>query len=165
MTAVLDTNPDFVYFTGYYSEGGLLIRQLRQSGYDGDIMVGDGSVDQKLIEIAGAKNAEGVYATMTQTPQTIPGAEGWISKYKEKFGSNPGPYSPQSYDAVRVMAHAIEMAGSTNGTDIVKALESIDGFEIFSGTLNFTENHTLRSGGFLILVVENGEFTLESRLQ
>ena len=35
-------SPDFIYWTGYYQEGGLIIRQLRQAGYKGTIMVADG---------------------------------------------------------------------------------------------------------------------------
>ena len=45
-------------------------------------------------------------------------------------------------------------------TDIIKALEAIDGFPMFSGPLKFTPEHTLSSGGFLILVIKGGKFTL-----
>jgi branched-chain amino acid transport system substrate-binding protein len=165
VNTILKTSPDFIYWTGYYQEGGLIIRQLRQAGYKGQIMVADGSVDAKLAEIAGGSNGEGVFATMTQTPDTIPGAEGWISDYKAKFNADPGPYSTQSYDAVRVAAEAITKAGGTTGDDVVKALEAIDGFQIFSGPLKFTPEHTLSSGGFLILEVKDGKFVLKDALQ
>jgi branched-chain amino acid transport system substrate-binding protein len=165
VNTVLKTNPDFIYWTGYYQEGGLIIRQLRQAGYKGQVMVADGSVDAKLAEIAGGTNAEGVTATMTQTPDTIPGAETWISDYKAKFKADPGPYSTQSYDAVRVAAEAITKAGSTDGDAVTKALEAIDGFQIFSGPLKFTPEHTLSSGGFLILEVKDGKFVLKDALQ
>ena len=107
VNSVLKTDPDFVYWTGYYQEGGLIIRQLRQAGYEGKIMVGDGSVDAKLLQIAGEQNSGGILATMTQTPDTIAGAEDWINNYKEEFGAEPGPYSTQSYDAVRLAAEAV----------------------------------------------------------
>ena len=165
VNAVLKANPDFVYWTGYYQEGGLIIRQLRQAGYDGAIMVADGSVDVKLLEIAGEQNAEGILATMTQTPDTIEGAEGWISDYKEQFGAEPGPYSTQSYDAVRVAAEAIREAGTTETDAVIEALEGIDGFQLFSGPLTFTEDHTLSSGGFQILESSGGAFTLKDTLQ
>ena len=165
VNAVLKGNPDLVYWTGYYQEGGLIIRQLRQAGYKGDIMVADGSVDKQLLAIAGGTNGQGVLATMTQTPQTIPGADKWINEYKDKFGAEPGPYSTQSYDAVRVAAEAIKQAGSTDGQKIIKALEGIDGFELFSGPLKFTPEHTLSSGGFQILVAQNGDFALKDPLQ
>jgi branched-chain amino acid transport system substrate-binding protein len=165
VTAVLDADPDFIYWTGYYQEGGLIIRQLRQAGYTGPIMVADGSVDGQLVEIAGAESAEGVFATMTQTPETIEGAGDWITRYTEEFGVDPGPYSTQSYDAVRVAAEAIESAGSTDGAEIIAALEAIDGFELFSGPLTFTPEHTLATGGFQILSVQDGSFALEDTLQ
>jgi branched-chain amino acid transport system substrate-binding protein len=165
VNTVLKTNPDFIYWTGYYQEGGLIIRQLRQAGYKGQVMVADGSVDGKLAEIAGGTNAAGVTATMTQTPDTIPGAETWISDYKAKFNAEPGPYSTQSYDAVRVAAEAITKAGGTDGDAVTKALEAIDGFQIFSGPLKFTPEHTLSSGGFLILEVKDGKFVLTHALQ
>jgi branched-chain amino acid transport system substrate-binding protein len=162
---VLKGHPDFVYWTGYYQEGGLILRQLRQAGYTGKFMVGDGSVDTKLVKIAGDKAAEGTYATMTQTPDTIEGAQGWIANYKQKFGAEPGPYSTQAYDAVRVAAEAIKNAKSTDGDKIVTALEGISGFPLFSGPLKFTPQHTLTSGGFVILVVKGGKFTLQDALK
>lgn len=160
VTAALKNHPDFIYWTGYYQEGGLLIKQLRQAGYKKTVMVADGSVDKKLIDIAGKKNAQGVLATMTQTPQTIPGGDKWVAKYKKKFSSEPGPYSTQSYDAVRIAAEAMKNAKSTQSTKIVDALENIDGFKIFSGPLKFTPQHTLTSGGFEILVVKGNKLVL-----
>ena len=160
VNAILSAQPDFVYWTGYYQEGGLLVRQLKQAGYTGPIMVADGSVDASFVEIAGADLAEGVYATMTQTPDTIEGAESWIQDYTDEFGEAPGPYSTQAYDAVRVAAQAIEDAGSTEGEEIITALEEIDGLQLFSGPLKFTPEHTLSSGGFVILQVQDGTFAL-----
>ncbi len=163
VTAIINAKSDFVYWTGYYQEGGLIIKQLRAQGYTGKIMVADGSVDKQLIDIAGKDNAQGVFATMTQTPATIPGGDAWIAKYKKAFNTDPGPYSPQAYDAVRVAAEAVRLAkGSTNGDDVIKALQSIDGFPIFSGKLKFTPEHTLTEGGFDILVVKGDDFVLNS---
>ncbi|MFI2372821.1 branched-chain amino acid ABC transporter substrate-binding protein [Streptomyces sp. NPDC018833] len=165
VTSVLKSAPDYIYWTGYYQEGGLLIRQFRQAGYKGKFLIGDGSVDPKLVDIAGAEHGEGVFATMTQTPQTTPGAERWIAAYKKKFGTDPGPYSTQSYDAVRVAAEAVEKAGSTDGDKVTAALEDIDGFRMFSGPLKFTPEHTLNNGGFVILTVKDGAFVLQDSLK
>ncbi|MCC5576034.1 MULTISPECIES: branched-chain amino acid ABC transporter substrate-binding protein [Microtetraspora] len=165
ITKVLAKKPDYVYWTGYFQEGGLIARQLRQAGYQGKIMVGDGSVSPKLIEIAGAEAATGVYATMTQTPDTLQGAESWIADYTKKFGSEPGPYSNQAYDAVRLAAEAVTKAGGTDGQKVIAALEAIDGFSMFSGPLKFTPEHTLSTGGFQILVVKDGKFALQDALQ
>ncbi|WP_066936901.1 branched-chain amino acid ABC transporter substrate-binding protein [Microtetraspora fusca] len=165
ITKVLAKKPDYVYWTGYFQEGGLIARQLRQAGYKGKIMVGDGSVSPKLIEIAGPEAATGLYATMTQTPDTLKGAENWIADYKKKFGTDPGPYSNQAYDAVRLAAEAVTKADGTDGQKVISALEAIDGFSMFSGPLKFTPEHTLSTGGFQILVVKDGKFALQDDLQ
>jgi branched-chain amino acid transport system substrate-binding protein len=154
--AIMGKNPALVYWTGYYQEGGLIINQLKKAGFTGAVMVADGSVDKSLAKVAG-ESAEGVFATMTQTPETLKGAEKWIADYKTKFKADAGPFSTQSYDAVRLAAKAINDAGTTKGADIVKALEAVDGFAMFSGPLKFTPEHTLTSGGFLILVIKDGK--------
>jgi branched-chain amino acid transport system substrate-binding protein len=160
---IMSANPELVYWTGYYQEGGLIINQLRNAGFTGKIMVADGSVDGSISEIAGT-NAEGALATMTQTPDTLEGGDEWIANYEEAFDSTPGPFSLQSYDAVRLAAHAIDEAGSTDGDAIIAALEAVDGFQMFSGPLTFTADHTLSSGGFVILSVQDGAFALEDDL-
>ncbi|MBT2447847.1 branched-chain amino acid ABC transporter substrate-binding protein [Streptomyces sp. ISL-43] len=155
---VLGANPDFIYWTGYDKEGGLLVRQLRQAGYQGQIMVADGAVSPSLAEIAGAENVRGVLATMTQTPETIEGGEAWTASYRKEFGSAPGPFSTQSYDAVRLAAEAIRRAGGTEDTKVVAALTEIKDFKLFSGPLSFTADRTLTEGGFVILVWRDGRF-------
>ena len=47
---------------------------------------------------------------------------------------------------------------------MIAALEAIDGFKMFSGPLKFTPEHTLSSGGFVILVIKDGSFALEDSL-
>lgn len=160
VNAIMGSKADFVYWTGYYQEGGLIIKQLKAAGYQGKIMVADGSVDAKLIQIAGQQDAQGVYATMTETAQTMKGGQSWIADYKKKFGADPGPYSTQAYDAVRVAAQAVGDAGSTNGQAVEAALMKIDGFSLFSGPLKFTPDHTLSVGGFSVLVVQGSDFAL-----
>ena len=164
INSVLNKKPDLVYFTGYYQEGGLIVRQLRQAGFKGQIMVGDGNVAPEFIKIAGEKYANGVVATMTLTPDTIPGGSTWVASFKKKFKSEPGPYSNQSYDAVRLAAEAIKTAKSTDGDKVITALEGIDGFKLFSGPLKFTPDHTLTGGGFQILAAVNGKFELKDTL-
>ena len=45
---------DAVFYGGYYTEAGLLVKQLRQAGYKGLFMSGDGSEDPDFVKAAGA---------------------------------------------------------------------------------------------------------------
>lgn len=164
---VIDSGADLVVWTGYYQAGGLLINQLRQAGYSGPILVGDGSVDAQLAEIAGAGNTEGVYGTFTKTPDMLEGAENWIAAYQEiSGGAAPGPYSIQTYDAVRVVAEAIKAAGTTEGAALNRAIGEVKGLELSSGPLEFTAEGTLSGGGFVIVTPgPDGNFILFDDLQ
>lgn len=163
---IAKSGADLVYWTGYYQEGGLINRQSQDAGYDEVFMVADGSVDATFAEISGADYTDNVVATFTQTPDMLEGAEDWIANYKDQFGADPGPYSTQSYDAVRVMAEGMKNAGSTDGDAVIEALEGLDGFEIFSGPLTFSPEHTLAEGGFAILEInDEGVFVLKDDLK
>lgn len=166
-TQLANEQPDLAYWTGYYQEGGLIARQAKDAGFDGVFLVGDGSVDAKFAEIAGEGYTDNVVGTFTQTPDMIEGADQWIADYTELAGAAPGPYSTQSYDAVRVMAQAIEDAGSTDFDDIVAGLEGLEDFDTFAGPLTFTDDHTLSGGGFVIVAIDpaTGAFVLKDDLQ
>ncbi|MBK0420749.1 branched-chain amino acid ABC transporter substrate-binding protein [Leucobacter sp. CSA2] len=165
---VLGSKPDLIVWTGYYQAGGLLIRQFRDAGYDGTILVGDGSVDAQLSAIAGAENVKNVVGTFTQTPDMLEGADTWIKDYKTEFKADPGPYSTQSYDAVRVVAEAMKNAKSTDGKKVDEALAGLKDFKLFSGPATFTKDGTLEgSGGFVIVepTGAGGSFVMKDNLQ
>ncbi|MDO5739794.1 MAG: branched-chain amino acid ABC transporter substrate-binding protein [Ornithinimicrobium sp.] len=165
--AVIDADPEFVYWTGYYQAGGLLTRQLREAGFEGTILVGDGTVDAQFAEIAGDGFTDDVFGTFTKTPDMLEGADDWIAGYKKiSGGKEPGPYSIQSYDAVRVVAEGMKEAGSTEGDAVNTAIAAIDGLELSSGPLKFTDDRTLSGGGFVIVTVgPEGSFVLHDDLQ
>ncbi|MDL9979992.1 branched-chain amino acid ABC transporter substrate-binding protein [Microbacterium sp. ASV49] len=166
-TQLASAKPDMVYWTGYYQEGGLIARQAKDAGYTGVFMVGDGSVDAKFAEIAGKGYTDNVVGTFTQTPDMLKGADAWLASYKKVAGAEPGPYSTQSYDAVRVAAQGIKDAGSTDFTKVVAALTALKDFKTFAGPLTFTPERTPSAGGFVIVKIDpaTGKFVLKDDLQ
>ena len=142
VTKIRSANPDAVFWTAYYADGGLLIRQLRQGGYQGTIAVGDGSNSPQLFEIAG-QAADGVYAFSNPTAEFLPAAASFIEAYRAETGNAPGPYAPLTYDGMKLLAWAIEKAGTTDHQAVIDALASADGEEWLSGPISFTDENTL----------------------
>ena len=164
----LSANPDYVVWTGYYQAGGLLINQLRGAGYDGPILVGDGSVDAQLSAIAGADAIANVYGTFTRTPDMLENGEQWIADYKEvSGGKDPGPYSIQTYEAVKVMAQAMTDAGGTDSAKVVEALQGLTDFPLLTGNLTFADDGSRQGGGFVIVepTGTDGAFVLKDDLK
>ena len=166
-TQLANAKPDLVYWTGYYQEGGLIVRQSTDAGFEGTFLVGDGSVDAKFAQIAGKGYTEHVLGTFTQTPDMLKGADKWIADYKKLAGADPGPYSTQAYDAVNVVAEAMTTAKGTDFDKVVKALEGLKDFKTLGGPLTFMPDHTRSGGGFVIVSIDpsSGQFVLKDDLQ
>jgi len=158
LTAVKAKAPDAIYWTGYYAEGGLIIKQARSLGITAKIIVGDGSNDPSLIETAGAAAAEGVANTTTPSAKDFEGTKSWIPTYQAKYGE-PGPYSAQAYDATYIIAEAIKKAGKADREAVMKALRETQ-YTGLTGKVSFNENGNRKDGYFLIQEVKGGKFVV-----
>ncbi|HHD63105.1 MAG TPA: branched-chain amino acid ABC transporter substrate-binding protein [Desulfobulbaceae bacterium] len=160
VTQIKSKAPDAVFWTAYYSDGALLIKQLRQAGYRKLIAVGDGSNSPKLLEIAG-KAAEGVFCFSNPTADYLPAAGDFTKSYKARFHQAPDAYGPLAYDGMKLMANAITRAGSNDKAAIVKALKETKGFNGITGTISFTDKNTLAKSNFVVLVARGGKWVLD----
>ena len=159
VTSIMASQPDGIYWTGYQAEGALLIRQLREGGYEGEIIVGDGSSAQELIDLAGDA-AEGVYCTGPPLTDFLPAAQSFIEGYEANFPREPGAYAALMYDATNLLVDAMERAGSFDSAAIRDALEATDGFEGLAGPVMFTEDNTLARSNFVVLEAKDGRWSL-----
>lgn len=159
VTKIKSKAPDAVFWTAYYSDGALLIKQLRQAGYRKLIAVGDGSNSPKLLEIAG-KAAEGVFCFSNPTADYLPAAGDFTKSYKDHYHQAPDAYGPLAYDGMKLMADAITRAGSTDKAAIVKALKATNDFNGITGAISFTDKNTLAKSNFVVLVAKGGKWVL-----
>ena len=151
VTRIKAAKPDAVFWTAYYADGGLLIKQLRQAGYGGLIALGDGNNSPTLFALAGAA-ANGVYCFSNPTAEDLPNAKAFIPAYRERFNQAPGPYSTLSYDGMDLLANAITRAGSTDKEKIIAALKQTKDFQGVAGPIDFTPQNTLARSNFVILI-------------
>lgn len=159
VTKIRSAKPDAVFWTAYYADGALLLKQLRQGGYTGMIALGDGNNSEKLFQLAGAA-ANGVLCFSNPTANFIPSAKTFIEEYQKQFHQAPGPYSALSYDGMNLLAHAIDEAHSTDKAKIIAALKTTKGFKGLSGPITFTDKNTLARSNFVVLEGKGGKWTL-----
>jgi branched-chain amino acid transport system substrate-binding protein len=159
VTRIKSARPDAVFWTAYYADGGLLIKQLRQAGYTGLIALGDGNNSPKLFQLAG--NAiNGVYCFSDPTADILPNAKAFTAAYRKRFNQAPGPYSTLSYDGLNLLANAIKTAGSTSAPKIVAVLKATKNFPGVAGPISFTPQNTLARSNFVTLVARGGHWAL-----
>jgi branched-chain amino acid transport system substrate-binding protein len=154
--------PDFVYFGGYYAVAGRLFKQLREGGYQGKMMSGDGSLATGLIEGTGQKNAQGTLVScgclIDPTGKTNPKAKTFADDYKAKFGSEVAIYSTEGYDAATAFVDAVK-AGKTKPEEINEYLKSIDVAGV-GKQIKFAENGELATLDIYVYEVEGDKLPL-----
>ena len=123
LTALKGKKPELLYFGGIYPEGGLMIKQARELGINIPFMSGDGSIDQKFIEIAGPA-AEGSFLTFSPDPANIASAKNFLDSYKSAYGV-AGPYSIYAYDAANILLQAIAETKGVDGDKISEAIHNM----------------------------------------
>ncbi|MGH7748261.1 MAG: branched-chain amino acid ABC transporter substrate-binding protein, partial [Candidatus Dormibacteria bacterium] len=107
LTKIRSLNPDVFYYTGYYPEFALLVKEGKQLGMKTQLMGGDANQDPTLLKTAGPA-ADGVLITTAPLAQFISGAHGYVGEYTKAYGHGPGPYSVYEYDCVGITAQAIK---------------------------------------------------------
>ncbi|HMK61553.1 MAG TPA: branched-chain amino acid ABC transporter substrate-binding protein [Dissulfurispiraceae bacterium] len=156
LTSVKQKNPELIFFGGTYADAGLLVKQAREIGISVPFMSGDGTIDQKFIEIAGDKAAEGTYLTFSPDPAHISSANGFIEKYKKKYGEL-GPYSIYSYVAMNILLDAAKSAGTADGKAIINKLRTTD-FSTALGRIKFDEKGDVSVAPYIVWITRNGKF-------
>jgi len=127
LTNVRADKPDAIFATGYYSESAIIVRQARELGLDMPILGGDGWVGDSL---AGGREAlnncfiSNHFATDDPDPTLQATGKKFVDAYKAKFGREPDSMAALSYDAVKVLADALNRAGRTEGAKLRDAIAS-----------------------------------------
>jgi branched-chain amino acid transport system substrate-binding protein len=102
VSKIKQSNADLVYWGGLHTEGGLLVRQMRDQGIKAPLMGGDGITTDEFASVGGP-GVEGTLMTFGPDPRNNPAAKDMVAKFRAK-GYEPDAYTIYSYASVQVMA-------------------------------------------------------------
>jgi len=152
VTAMTSAGVDTVFYGGYYNEAAKLVTQLRDGGFEGNFVSGDGSLDVGFTKNAGDAG-NGAYLTATGAPPDI--NPEFASAFKAKFGSDPGLYSPESYDALRIFLAGIAQ-GKITRADMAAFVSAYDAQGI-TKHISFDPTGEPKGDAVFYSVVEDGK--------
>jgi branched-chain amino acid transport system substrate-binding protein len=159
LTKIKPLAPDLIYFGGIYPEGALLLRQARALGITAPFMGGDGIATHTLVELAGAKTAEGTYATMVGGDmKKVPAAAAFVTAYETRFGKL-GQWSAYGYDAANILIRAIETSAVKDRPAVLAAMRTIPSFTGITGEVVFDAVGDNQNQFIGIFQVKTGELT------
>jgi branched-chain amino acid transport system substrate-binding protein len=160
--------PEVVFFTGYYPEAGLMLRQKKEMNWDVPFIGGDATNNPQLVEIAGKDAAEGFYFLSPPVPQDLdtPEADAFLKSYAKKYNAEPGSvWAVLSGDGFLAITTAIRNTKSTD-PDVLAAylhtqLKDMPGL---TGKISFDDQGDRIGDLYRLYQVDaNGAFVLQPK--
>ncbi len=137
-TNVLAGNPELVIISGLAADGGNLVKQLRDLGYTGLIIGGNGLNTANIFPVCGTQ-CDGILIAQAYSYQLDSDVNNAFREaYKAKQGKEPPQFSAQAFTGVQVFVEALralDSAAPIAGGDIASVRTSLNK-QILSGTYN-----------------------------
>lgn len=143
LTKIKSKNPEVLFFSGYYTDGGLIRAQMKQLGMETVFVGGDANQNEAFAKIAG-NAAQGAVIVNVPAPENLPYAEAkeFLNDYVQMFGSPPPSiYTLTNADGFRAVIAAIQSTESTDNTKLIPWLHNLkEPFPGLTGPFTWDEN-------------------------
>jgi len=161
LTKVKNTDTEVIILVSYYTEASLIIQQARNIGIDVPFYASDSLYTDDFLTLAGdAANGTHVVCYFHESDPSE-AAQEFVKKFESKYNKKVDSWSPYAYDAMYVMADAINRAGTTDGPAVRDAIAATTDFQGATGVTNFEGAREPVGKDVVILVVENGQYVVE----
>ncbi|MCZ6688095.1 MAG: penicillin-binding protein activator [Planctomycetota bacterium] len=155
ITKIIASAADGLYVVGYPKEIPIALRQAKELGLSVPLLGTVAMQDPQLIKSAGDA-AEGL---MFPYPKSLTAqhVSRFSQAFQNRYGKEPGITADVGYDAVKMLAKAIELSGGITGEEIMTGLNMLQDYPGVSGTMTFDENGDVHKP-MGIKVVNGGQF-------
>ncbi|MDO8301057.1 ABC transporter substrate-binding protein [Lacisediminimonas sp.] len=128
------TNPDFVAVLGYYTETGLMVKQMSELGVKLPVFAMTAPGVPQYLDIAGPA-ANGTYGSLYYYSGSIDSdnARRFVRNWQAKFNRPPSQYEGMGYDAAYVLADSIKRANAKGKVTPQSIRDAIFGVKDFQG--------------------------------
>jgi branched-chain amino acid transport system substrate-binding protein len=135
VNAVLDAKPELVVISGLVTDAGNFVRQLKETGYKGTIVVGNGMNTRRVFAVCQAQCDGVIIAQAYSNEEKSPINADYTKLYKEAKGETPLQVSAQAFTAVQVYVDALKALDKETklGTLSIKDLRTKLNAKILSG--------------------------------
>ena len=146
---------EVMYFGGYHTEAGLLVRQAREQGLTAVLISGDALVTQEFWSIAGPAG-EGAMMTFDADPRLNPVAAPVVERFRAQ-NYDPEGYTLYTYAAIQAWAQAATAAGNIQSRTVIQALRARE-FQTVLGNIRFNEKGDTTTPAYRVYVWRGGRY-------
>ncbi len=161
LTSIRAKKPDLIFFGGMDAVGGPMLKQMKNLGITARFMGGDGVCTDALGRLAGdAVGVEG--KVICAEAGGVTGAEqektmtDFRARFRQKTGRDVQLYAPYVYDAVMVMAAAMQKAGSAEPSKYLPELKKIQ-YKGVTGDIRFDTKGDIENGALTLFTYKDGK--------
>jgi len=136
VSKIRSDNPDVIYATGYFFTAGPLVSQLRAAGITTTVIGQEGYDSQHYIEIAGAAAEGTIITTSLDRDSSSAETQDFIKAFEAKTGNKSDMVAASAHTAIKVLAAAMTVAGTTDRAAIRDAIAATT-LIASTGTISF----------------------------
>jgi branched-chain amino acid transport system substrate-binding protein len=146
---------DYLMWGGLHTEGGLIIRQMRDQGMKTIVVSGDGITDNEFASIGGP-GVEGTLMSFGPEPRNNPAAKDIVAAISAT-GFDPAGYTLYSYAGVQIIKQAAEKANSLEPKKIAEAMHSGMTFKTVIGDIAYDKKGDRTTVDYVWYVWKKGD--------
>ena len=154
VSKIKESGADFLMWGGLHTEGGLIIRQMRDQGMKTVMISGDGITDNEFAQIGGP-GVEGTLLSFGPDPRNNANAKDVVAEFKAK-NFDPEAYTLYSYAAVQIMKQAAEATKSLDPKKIAEYMHSGKTFHTVIGDIAYDKKGDRTSVDYVWYTWEKG---------
>jgi branched-chain amino acid transport system substrate-binding protein len=155
---VKDTNPQVVFIVDHVAEASIVFKQAMELGLQTQWVTDVSIVSAEVPQLAGKEAVEGIIGLRAGSSQT-PEYKAFQEAFVKKFEQEPTIWADFAYDAMMIVAKAIEKGGYTSD-GIQKAMfEVAESYVGPSGAKKF-DQYGISQGSYEWVTVKDGEWVL-----
>ena len=155
---------DLIFFAGLEPLAGDFLRMARAVGVKTEI-IGAFSDTPEMRARAGRGLEGAMFFDYYNVDSPSPENQAFVRKYRARYGKNPDTWAAQGYDALRILAQAVQATGSANPLDLSYAIRFMDPWEGANGRYKFDQQGELDDKPLFLKVYRNSTpVTIEESL-
>jgi branched-chain amino acid transport system substrate-binding protein len=165
LSTIRSTDPDVIYVPGYYADAAIIAKQARQLGLNQPLLGGDGWDAPELWSLGGDA-LNGCYITSHYSADDpSPSIQKFVHEYKQLYGNlEPDAHAALAYDAMRVLADAVQRAGSTDSAKLRDSLAQTKSFAGVTGVISINADRNAVKPA-VVLKLEDGRHIYQQTIQ
>jgi len=148
-------NIDVLFYGGYHTEAGLIVRQMRDQGVQA-VFIGDDDLTTKEFWSITGNAGEGTMMSFNPDPRMRPEAMDAVKRIRAA-GFDPEGVTLYSYAAVQVMAEAMRRAGGMDMSKVVAALHQ-GSYQTVIGAITFDNKGDVTRPDYIMYRWTNGAY-------